>query len=903
MTKSCVNKLKRYIKEYPKRTYFLCFSFIFFIAILCFYAVFFLNIKSFIWDKDPRDGLVQHYNALMYYGNYLRNIIKSIIFEHQLSIPMWDFSLGYGADVFATMHYYIIGDPLNLLSVFVTPQFTEYLYMFLIVLRLYLAGLAFSYYCFYNKRGMKSTIVATITYLFCGYVIFASIRHPYFINPMIYLPLLAVGVEKIFANQSAKLFIGMIALSAISNFYFFYMLCLLIFLYALIRYFNIYGVKHLKNIPLLLGKFVLYAIIGIAISAILFIPVVSFFLSTARSEYKIAFDQIYSTSYYLSAIFNFGSYNFSGFWMVCSFSTISIFNVFVLFMKRKNISLKIAFIIMSLFVCIPFIGYAFNGFSYLSNRWSFGYAFIVAIVTAYTFDDLLSLSKKEYLCLGFLTMIYVGIAMFFRETRNINFLVSSIIMFLIYVILYFSSQKYKNVYKVQIVSFVAIICLCIGSVSVNSYFKYSPDRINYVKEFVDLNNGYSQMTKTRAKVIKNLEDPTFFRYDETNKGQSYLSNAALQHQQHSISFYYSLGSGYITDFFTEIENLNALSSLYHGVNNRSYLDALASVKYFISEVGQEQYAPYGYDDMVFSSEKYSVLKSDYVLPLGYTYDTQLTQDDYQRLSPLKKQQALLQSVLIDGTQQYNHKPLNFVDEETPYTVTSSKGIQKTKEGFKVTQKDASVTLKFNGVSDSELYLSFEDLIYIATKNKKGEYAKNASIYCQSKDVTTGIVVRTKYNTYYNGAKDFLANLGYLSEKRDEIVIRFKNKGDYICGDMKLYHLPMSNFQDQINDRKENILENVKIDTNQVTGHIDLNTDKFLCFSIPYSEGWKIYVNGKEEKIYRANTMYMGVPLEKGNYDIKLVYTTPYLKVGMLVSVLGICMMVIVIVYEKKKKVI
>lgn len=901
MINSLINKLKKYRKEYPKRTYFLCFSFIFLITILCFYAMFFLNGKSFIWKEHPKDGLVQHYNALMYYGSYLRNIVKGIVFNHQFSLPMWDFSMGYGSDILATLHYYVIGDPLNLLSIFVTPKFTEYLYMFLIVLRLYLAGIAFSYYSLYMKRGKKATLIAAITYIFCGYVIFASVRHPYFLNPLIYLPLLVLGVEKIFQNKSPRLFIGLITLSAMSNFYFFYMLCLLVFIYALIRYFDIYGIKSLKNIPLLLGKFLMYAIVGIAISSIILIPVVSFFLGTARSEYKIAFDLIYSQPYYLSAIFNFNSYNFSGYWTILCFSAISVFNIIILFMKKRRTTLKVAFIVMSFCVCMPIIGYAFNGFSYLSNRWAFGYSFMVAIVVSWTFDEMLTLSKKEFIYLGVISAIYVGIAMAFEETRNLNFIISAFIMLLLYVVIYFVSQRDKNTYKLKVISFAAILCLCIVSVSVNSYFKYSPDQLNYVKDFVKLNAGYSSIKKTRAKVIKDLNDESFFRYDETNKGKSYLSNAALQQKQHSVSFYYSLGSGYITEFFTEMGNINTLSSLYTGLNYRSYLDALASVKYFISEVGQEQYAPYGYDDQVFTSEKYSVFKSDYFLPLGYTYSTQISKEDYQKLSPLKRQQVLLQSVLIDDNVQLNSKKLDFADRETPYTVVSSHGIQKTSNGFKVTQKGASVTLKFNGEKDSELYLLFDNLIYTATKDKNGNYISGASIRCQSGDVTNNVFVRTKYETYYNGEKDFLLNLGYLSEKRNEIKLEFKNTGDYTCDNLRISHLSMNNFQDQMNERVEDVLENVKFETNQVTGKIDLNADKFLCLSIPYSEGWRLYVDGKEEKLYRANTMYMGVSLQAGTHTIQLIYTTPYLKIGAITSLIGLGMYSAIMIYENKKK--
>ena len=47
---------------------------------------------------------------------------------------MWDMNIGYGSDILTTLHYYVIGDPLTLLSVFVPADKTEVLYEVLIFL-------------------------------------------------------------------------------------------------------------------------------------------------------------------------------------------------------------------------------------------------------------------------------------------------------------------------------------------------------------------------------------------------------------------------------------------------------------------------------------------------------------------------------------------------------------------------------------------------------------------------------------------------------------------------------------------------------------------------------------------------------------------------------------------------
>ena len=63
-------------------------------------------------------------------------------------------------------------------------------------------------------------------------------KHPYFSNPMIYLPLVLMGIEKIYKKEKPYLFICATAVAAMSNFYFFYMISIFMVLYAAFRYFG-----------------------------------------------------------------------------------------------------------------------------------------------------------------------------------------------------------------------------------------------------------------------------------------------------------------------------------------------------------------------------------------------------------------------------------------------------------------------------------------------------------------------------------------------------------------------------------------------------------------------------------------------------------------------------------------
>jgi len=124
---------------------------------------------------------------------------------------------------------------------------------------------------------------------------------------------------------------------------------------------------------------------------------------------------------------------------------------------------------------------------------------------------------------------------------------------------------------------------------------------------------------------------------------------------------------------------------------------------------------------------------------------------------------------------------------------------------------------------------------------------------------------------------------------------------YTFDSLELVCQPVVGFGRQIEKLKETVLENVKIETNIITGAINADRDKLLCFSIPYSKGWRAYIDGKEVEMLNINTMYCGFFLSEGNHNIELKYITPYLKQGGFLSLVGLCLLVIIIVYSEKKK--
>ncbi len=122
------------------------------------------------------DGVAQHYAVLMWIRNTLRQFLHG-----NFALPMVDFSVGQGFDVIGTLNYYGVGDPVNLLTVFFADNHLDQMYMFLILFRMYLSGLTFSYYC--STAGIQEKplycVVPGCMY-FCSFALIGGMKHPLF---------------------------------------------------------------------------------------------------------------------------------------------------------------------------------------------------------------------------------------------------------------------------------------------------------------------------------------------------------------------------------------------------------------------------------------------------------------------------------------------------------------------------------------------------------------------------------------------------------------------------------------------------------------------------------------------------------------------------------------------------
>lgn len=831
-------------------SYYMTYTLLFLLMEALVLLPFLVQHKSLIWELD---GLEQHFTALVYIGRWGREILKSLFQNACPQIPLWDFHIGYGSDILTTLHYYGLGDPLSLLSILVPSQYTEYLYDALILLRMYLAGISFSQYCFTMKKGRTAALAGSFSYLFCGYMLFAAVRHPFFINPMIYLPLLLIGAERMLRKKSPALFIGMVFLSAVSNFYFFYMLAFAVCFYVTVRFFTLPH-KHMpKELFLTVLRFAGCALTGVCMSALILLPVLAQFFGTSRMKAAQACPPFYSPGYYLRCLAAFLTSCRVGEWTCLCFTLPILIALIVLFCRRGAYRyLKIPFLILTGMLCIPFFGKALNGFSYVSNRWSFLYAGLVSYILVCVWPDMaVVLGRLNAHPPALLRRIPLV-----REHRP---------------------------------SSVFLLAVLLLHILLNSYTLYSAAGQDYAADFVRSGTAFDTVqTSPAAAVQKSVPaDSDFFRL-ETNETEAAGSATLLG--LNGTQYYWSLENPHISDFLMEMA-LNRLRVFkYSNLDARTLLGAPAGVRYFAGQ--SPDCIPYGYEakSPAFAGEANAcdVFENNYALPLGYTYDSVIPERIYQSLTPIQRQEALLQGVVLNGgpaqsAAQLPKTELSFTSEAVPHTIICGDGITRGRDGsFQVTENNASVTLLFSGREDCETYLSLKVADMHAEHAPHDEFIlKISSEYSENE-----LHYMAPTHKYYDGQHEFLVNLGYHSVPLSCMTITFPARGTYRFEELGILCQPMKAYPAQTAARKEHTLTAVQLGTNTVTGSIGLPTDKILCLSIPYSEGWQALVDGIKKPLLRANTMYMALPLTAGRHIVTLRYRTPGLAAGITVSGIG-----------------
>lgn len=877
------------------RKYIIKYTVLFVIFCVVAMLQFIMADTSLVWRTD---GASQYYPYLHYFGNYLRDTLEGFLFHGQRELGMFDFSIGMGFDLGAVIRSH----PLDFLAAVVPGKYTESLYHFLIFLRLYLAGLSFSIFCFYWNKRENAVLMGSMVYLFSGYVFIFGLRHPTFNAALIMLPLVLVGADLVVCGKSGLLFSFMTGIGFISNYYFMYVCSFAMAAYVILRFFGVYKEKRIKNFFLMGIRLVFYYLLGMGTVMVVLLPTVLRLGTSARLATTYAgswFTYDSPERYYKWFLNLIAPFKGTGHSTSLNYVVVVLPAVVVLLVNKwkKQLPLKLAFLIQVAGILIPLCGYVMSGFSNVNNRWIFVFSMTLAYACVVMADEFAVMTRKQMIAMVLFTILYCGLVLLFPDTedKQIYWIVGMVeLIVCVAVILILRLRKAS----VKIWDRVLIVIVCI-SCFVNSFYTFDQECGDVVSEFMLQNETDSYLTGSRFSRMGKIKEDGFYRVD-TNEMVSGKENASLMIDFNGISMYNSVLNASTIEYLLDQESpgVNAIHRIY-SMDGRAASEALANAKYYMTAVEEERPVPYGFvKNEEFSGPNYAIYENQNPLSFGYSYDRYITQSAYEQLTALEKQQIMLEAVVLDDENSVSwmehlakgNDEIESVPIELP---GKTNNINIRKDGYQAGEGGGSFYFTYEKKAGYEAYLHLKGLYMNVDA---------AGVIITVPGMTKNVTLRGDNKTYTLGRKDYLVNLGYCEENgSEEIEVLFTATRKFQLDEVEICYVPMETHDTDIAKLNEQALQDLTMGVNTVSGTVNLSENRFMVFSIPYSDGWTAYVDGVETELTKANVMYMGLALEAGEHEICLKYCTPGVMPGAAVTIISDLVFAVLLVFWWKKR--
>lgn len=891
----CDLKLWRELKGWKLFLFYtLHYTVLFFVLSYFVFAAFRETEKLLIWTTD---GMPQYFTGMVYISKTIRNAIQALFAGDGWTFPLYDFTAG-------PFRQAIQAEPLVLLAVLCPWNQIDKLISILVLLRFYIAGISFSMMGFYFRQRPMPILIGAVSYVFCGFTIFGGIRQHFFMLPVIILPILIVGAEELLKGGRGYLFTAVVCIALLSNLYFSYMLAILIVIYIFVRYFCAYAKDGIRGFGRLIARMVCWGGCGILLSGVTTLPAILQNLDTGRVGNHVTGLLTYPKSFYQDFLSSYTMISDEvASWTLLGFSSLIIPAILLLFTdkNRKKFSLKVLYLLSTAMICSPAVAYVMSGFNTLSGRWCFGYALCCSSVIMFELPLLETADRKTLAVVGGGVTAYIGICYCFTGGNyHVEPLIFLAVMLSVGAFCFYAGTTGR---KIILPICLVFACAC---AAYSGYLKYDSSAGNYAAEFTSKGQPYSHFKNSQYGAFarsKASEDSGFYRVGCSN----------LSYQSMGSAFYYDINglTGYSSYIFPqylnwiedqELSKSGAMLHRLYGLRSRAHLLTMAGVKYYVQRENGDGALPYGFQEIqrIKNGTVTEIIgENEYALPLGYTYDSYLPHDEYEKLSGPEKQEALMQAVMLGEGQSPNSIPeasIDLLSQKIPVEITNVDGVTWNDRTLKVTEENATMELAFQGFPNANTYLRIVNLDLTA-----GSSTRRWTLTASTPSLATVAAFDADGWIYSHGIKTQLLDLGYSEEGCTTCTITFPSKGTFILDDLQIWCQPMDHYGDQVNALREEILENVETNWHGLTGDIAVSKDKILCLSIPYDNGWSAYVDGQKVEVLQANTAFMAVELEAGDHHVELKYWTPGLTSGIILSAVGLVGLASLIVYWRKKR--
>lgn len=645
------------------------------------FGIFVLSNRTLIWYLD---GITQHYPMIIE--------LHRLLVQHGLGgLAGWSWTFGLGADKLTTLSYYVLGDPFAYLLALLPTRLLESGYGWFVVARLYATGLAFLPLAKTYRFKPLSQLLGSLTYAFTGYSLMIGVHHPFFLMPMIWMPLLFVGIERILRGKNWGVLGLVTGLAILSNFYFAYILGLGSLLYAGIRFWH----RKTDRSLLVSGwqalrRFVTAALSGVLLAGIFLVPSLLMMLHSTRAAATFANGLwLYPASYYLklsNAVLTTG--NGLSYWAVLGMSGLTFLGcVYVLVHWKQHRFLAGTLLAIVVGLGFPAVAAFFNVLSTPSNRWLLLAVVPFTLATMVLADHLTELTVVDRRWIGgaaagLLLCVYLSNGLVFNNPGR-NLITYGLFLALTAALVGSGQQPAKLV--------VPVVCALVGLNLVNNAWGYYDpnasqqatqqlrrgDATKYLTDYYDGAQVVPQASKTFTRVN---QLPSF------NVFRTAGNNYAMLHNLHGIMSYFSVENGYVGQFSQDLQNSQyQMNSPITQIDNRTGMNHLLGVKTIFArqdQIEDQMALPYGYHvtKKIFAEKPVyalsngtgtQLLTTNLNFPLVYSQPKALSAAQWRSLSGYDRERSLTQAALVDHPKASQRTTYHSPGKTLDYTVTAN----------------------------------------------------------------------------------------------------------------------------------------------------------------------------------------------------------------------------------------
>ncbi|MDD6727717.1 MAG: YfhO family protein [Eubacteriales bacterium] len=828
------------------------------------------------------DKTVMRMDLYHQYGPLFAELYDRII-NHQSLLYSWQTG---GGTSFLGNYLNYLSSPLTFLIFLFDKEDISFAISILVFVKCILSAGTFT---FFIKKSLKSHTCMSACfgtlYAFCAYFM-AYYWNVMWLDGMIMLPLIALGIEQIINKGDMRLYFFSLVITLFANYYVGFMTCIFSVIYFLAYFviashndgrlhpnkeFKKYSFSALFDIKFINRgvRFACASIAAAAVCAVTLVPV--FMILRGSSATSDSFPSTFS-SYF--DVFDFITSHFAGVEetirssgddvlpnVYCGIISIILLPLFVV---NKDIRFKdkAAYIVLLLFMlfsfdnnCANFIWHAMHFPNDLPYRFSYMYSFILLIIGYKTFTKLKAVTVKDIGYVGMAWIFFVCVAQKFSTTKMSEPTIYMTIAFVIVWTGFLMLARKGKLQKALINTMAVVFVLCEIIVTDTGSFPFSVLNEEYKADYDTYNEAIDYIEdkdddfyRTELCYLETRMDPSYYGYN----GISIFSSMAYEtfsNVQKNLGMYGNTINSYTYNPQTPVYNM------------------MYALKYFIQTDVNLPLSDNLYEKIYTTEDGESnVYENKYHLPVAYCVNENI--DDW------------------------------IIDEENPFI--SQGDFFSLATGYSNVFKDADyISTEFDSISGDEAVKN--GTYWINKTDSSSTYGQvnvtvspaidgNFYIYVSSPDVETIEVNSDRVASQIQTIDEpYILDIGY-HEAGEEVVISLD--GGAMEADDGYYNIFCYSVDDKVlengyNYLSSNAIEVTSYSDTQITGTINCKDSSYIYTSIPYDEGWSVYIDGEKAETFEIGEAMLGVVSAPGSHEIEFKYTPKGLAAGATISACAI----------------